>query len=75
MQGYGKILTELRGSKTRDQVASDIGISISALGMYELELRVPRDEIKIRLADYYHKSVQDIFFVNQCHTLRHSDNE
>lgn len=75
MQGYGKILTELRGSKTRDQVASDIGISISALGMYELELRIPRDEIKIKLADYYHRSVQDIFFANQCHILRHSDDD
>ena len=67
MQGYGKILTELRGNKTREQIASDIGISTSALGMYELELRVPRDEIKIKIADYFHKSVQDIFFTTQCH--------
>ena len=70
MQGYGKILTDLRGNKTREQVAKDIGISSSALGMYELELRVPRDDIKIKLSDYFNKSVQDIFFTEQCHNTR-----
>ena len=70
LQGYGKVLIDLRGEKTREKVANDIGISQSALGMYELELRVPRDDIKIKLADYYGKSVQDIFFTHQCHVLR-----
>ena len=75
MQGYGKILIDLRGKKSRDQVSKEIGISSSALGMYELELRVPRDEIKIKLANYYHKSVQEIFFTNQCHEMRQTKEE
>lgn len=70
MNGYGKILMELRGEKTREKVANDIGISPSSLGMYELELRIPRDDIKIKLANYFQKSVQDIFFANQCHDMR-----
>ena len=73
MNGYGKILMELRGEKTREKVANDIGISPSSLGMYELELRIPRDDIKIKLANYFQKSVQEIFFANQCHDMRQTE--
>lgn len=55
-------LIELRGNKSQDEVAKAIGISKSALSMYENGSRVPRDEIKVRLANYYKKSVQHIFF-------------
>jgi len=30
--------------------------------MYELGYRVPRDEIKMKLADYYGVTVQSLFF-------------
>lgn len=49
----GKHLRELRGNKTIKQVADDIGISTSALTMYEIGERIPRDEIKIKLCRYY----------------------
>lgn len=62
MKGYGKILVQLRGEKTQEIVAGDVGISVSALAMYETERRVPRDEIKIKLANYFNRSVQEIFF-------------
>ena len=64
MQGFGKILVRLRGNKTQEEVARAIGISTSALGMYETERRIPRDAIKIKLANYYSVSVQDIFFAS-----------
>lgn len=59
----GKRLVELRGSKTQEQVANAVGISVSALSMYECGERIPRDPIKIALASYYKKSVQSIFFI------------
>lgn len=59
---YGKRLIELRGDKSQEEVAKDIGIATSTLGMYETERRIPRDSIKIIIANYYGKSVQDIFF-------------
>jgi hypothetical protein len=62
MQGFGKILTELRGEKTQEEVAKSIGIATSTLGMYETERRVPRDSIKVKIASYYKKTVQEIFF-------------
>ena len=60
----GKILTELRGDRTREEVAIDLNISVSAIGMYEQGNRIPKDEIKLALARYYGKTVQEIFFAS-----------
>lgn len=58
----GKRLRKLRGNKSREEVACAIGISVSALTMYETGQRLPRDEIKIKLAAYYRETVGSIFF-------------
>lgn len=58
----GMILLELRGEKTQEKVANDLGITKSSWAMYERDERVPRDEIKIRIAKYFGKSVQEIFY-------------
>lgn len=58
----GNKLIELRGSRTQEEVASAINISSSALSMYERGERIPRDPIKVKLAKYYKKTVQNIFF-------------
>lgn len=58
----GKRLVILRGKKTQDEVAKEIGVTSQALSNYELGLRLPRDSIKKRIAIYYGKSVQEIFF-------------
>lgn len=55
-------LVAARGKKSREEVAKAIGISLSAISMYETGARVPRDEIKVRLADYFGTSVQSLFF-------------
>ena len=58
----GRELVRLRGSRTQEEVAKALGISLSAIGMYERGERIPRDEIKIAIAKYYDKTVQSIFF-------------
>lgn len=58
----GQRLRALRGEKSIDVVAEDIGISRSALNMYELGDRVPRDQRKILLAEYYGVSMEQLFF-------------
>jgi putative transcriptional regulator len=55
-------LRKLRGSLPRETVCNAVGISVSALAMYENGNRVPRDAIKIALAKFYGKSVESIFF-------------
>lgn len=58
----GAKLKELRGDKTQEQVANAIGVTKSAYAMYERDERVPRDEVKKRIANYYHTTVGIIFF-------------
>lgn len=57
-------LIELRGKRKREDVAKAVGISVSALAMYEQGERVPRDDIKVKLANYYKRSVGSIFFID-----------
>lgn len=55
-------LREARGDKRREDVCAACDISLSALTMYENGQRIPRDEVKVRLANYYGKTVQELFF-------------
>ena len=61
-KAIGKKLVEYRGSRTQEEVANALGLSVSALSMYERGERVPRDNIKIRIATYYKKPIHKIFF-------------
>lgn len=65
----GKKLINLRGTKSREEVVLANGISVSALVMYELGKRIPRDEIKLSLSKYYGKSVEEIFFADNVHVM------
>ena len=58
----GKRLAALRGAKSRKEVAEALKISTSALAMYERGERIPRDEIKIKIAEFFGVPVADIFF-------------
>lgn len=62
-KAIGARLKELRGSRSLTEVAAALGISVSALSMYENGERIPRDNVKIRLAEYYKKPIHKIFFV------------
>lgn len=67
ISGYGARLKALRGDKSLDEVANATGLTRSAIFMYETEERIPRDENKVALANYFGKSVQEIFFESECH--------
>ena len=67
LEYIGKRLAELRGSRSREEVAKAIGVSISAIGMYETAQRMPRDEVKLRIAQYFETPVSEIFFQNEGH--------
>lgn len=58
----GAKLKALRGSKTQKEVANHCKISVSSLAMYETGKRIPRDEIKVRLAKYFSIGIADLFF-------------
>lgn len=60
----GSILRRLRREKneTQEAAAIAIGISPSALAMYETGQRTPRDDVKVAIATHFKKSVKYIFF-------------
>ena len=58
----GKRLRDLRGEIPRETLSKAIGVSVSAIAMYESGQRIPRDSVKISLAKFYGKTVQSIFF-------------
>lgn len=60
--GYAEKLRKLRGEKPRADVCKDTGIKLSTLQMYECGERNPKDSVKRILAEYYGKTVQEIFF-------------
>ncbi|PGU99172.1 helix-turn-helix transcriptional regulator [Bacillus thuringiensis] len=62
-------LINLRNGRSREEVAKAVGISISTLQMYENGQRIPRDNIKIKLANFYGVTVQTIFFDSEQHEV------
>ena len=58
----GERLRKLRGEMKRETVCDACGISVSALCLYETGKRVPRDEVKVKLASFFNTSVESIFF-------------
>lgn len=61
-KSIGAYLRELRGDKPQREVAEAVGITAMAVSQYERGERIPNDEIKMKLARYYKKSVEEIFF-------------
>lgn len=57
-------LIALREKKgvTQAEVASALGLTRAAISQYESGSRIPADEIKIKIADYFGTTVQDIFY-------------
>jgi len=58
----GEKLKQLRGEKSLDEIAAALGISKQAVSNYENDTRIPRDEIKLKIARYFEKTVEEIFF-------------
>lgn len=55
-------LRKLRGDKSQREVADAVGVTAMAISLYESGERIPKDEIKVRLAKYYNTTVDAIFF-------------
>ena len=58
----GEKLRVLRNKKPISEVANAIGVTRSSYVKYERDERKPRDEVKVRIAKYYGKTVESIFF-------------
>ena len=63
----GEKLRALRGSETKESVAGKLGVTVSSWTKYERDERVPRDELKVKIASYFGTTVQNIFFEEKEH--------
>lgn len=58
-----KALREEKGL-AREPFCNAVGITLSALSMYENGQRIPRDEIKVKIARVLETSIEALFFTN-----------
>lgn len=58
----GARLRSLRGARSQKEVAQAVGVTDMAISLYESGERIPRDEIKKALAEFYQVTVGSIFF-------------
>ena len=60
----GSKIKEMRNERneTAEALAKSIGVSPSAIAMYEIGQRIPRDEIKIKIAEHFGMPIESIFF-------------
>ena len=65
----GKRLAGLRTERgmTETALAKELGISQSAVTMYESGRRIPRDDIKIRFAVFFGEPIEAIFYPKKQH--------
>lgn len=56
-----------RKGVTQTEVAKALGIPTTTYNAYETGQNVPRDEMKLKIADYFDRSVQFIFFKRITH--------
>ncbi|KPV41991.1 XRE family transcriptional regulator [Alicyclobacillus ferrooxydans] len=66
-RGRRDALIKLRGTRSRREVALELGITPQMLGMIERDQRNPSLDLAKRIADYYGVSVEVIFFNQNGH--------
>ena len=59
-------LIELREQRglNQAQLAEKLSISPSSVSTYEQGVKVPRDELKVKIAEFFGVSVLDLFYSN-----------
>lgn len=58
----GAKIRTLRGAESQQALADKLQISKSALAMYERGERIPRDEVKIRIAKHFKVPLETLFY-------------
>lgn len=74
----GERLRALRGSRSLEEVANALGVTPMAVSLWERGERIPSDDMKIKIAAYFKRTVTFIFFpkrVNKTLTNRRDCDE
>lgn len=57
-----KRLVKCRGDRSQKEIAEAVGVTVMAISLYECGERVPRDEIKVKLANLYGMTIDELFY-------------
>ena len=55
-------LKACRGNMTQKEVADAVGVTAMAISQYEKGERIPRDDVNVKIARLFNKTVDEIFF-------------
>ena len=58
----GKRLKELRGEKTLENVGNDLNVTPMAVSLWERGERIPNDDMKLKISNYFGVPLFDIFY-------------
>lgn len=64
MDGLGRRLKALRGNKTLEEVGNALNVTKTAVSSWENGKRIPSDDMKIKIANYFSVPLYDLFFRN-----------
>lgn len=64
-EAIGRRLRELRGDRPQKEVADAVGVTPMSISYYESGQKVPGDDVKIALAEFFGKTVEQIFFTKE----------
>ena len=72
---FGKILKELRQKSglTQNQLAEQMGVTISLISFYELQERVPSPSVLVKLSTIFHVSTDYLLGIDTTKRLDVSD--
>ena len=58
----GERLRQLRGNLTLEEVADALNVSSMAVSLWERGERTPGDDMKVKIAAFYKRTVMSLFF-------------
>ena len=58
----GKAIKEMRGNRSQQEIADAIGCTKMAISQYENGQRMPNDDMKVSIANYFGVTVGSLFF-------------
>ena len=61
----GAKLRDLRGVRTLQEVADQVGVTSMAISQYERGERLPSPEMMVKLAKFFGQTVESLFFTRE----------
>ena len=58
----GRTIKEMRGNRSQQEIADALGCTKMAISQYENGQRMPNDDMKVSIANYFGVTVGSLFF-------------